>query len=163
VGLALTLAAAGCGSGATVDASRVSDAMTQAIADQRGVEIPVRCPEDVEAEQGTRFSCRAILDVGTYEIAATVRDDDGNVDFASEQPLTLLDVGAVERAIRRSVRRQRDQEADVACPRRVLQRERLTFTCRATVTRPGGTVAPGTYGFRVTIVDDAGRVTYRGI
>jgi hypothetical protein len=165
--LSTAILVAGCNSSdsddPTIDNAKVADAIAKSIIDQRGVKAPVRCPDGVARTKGETFTCTAAFDVGRYEIPVAVTDAEGNVDWKADEPLTLLNISSVETSIRRSVRDQRDVNALVKCPERVLQRKGLTFTCKATVKESTKAFEAGTYGFKVTIRNDTGRVTYAGI
>ena len=163
--LALAALGAGCGGSSkkTLDPKTVGKAISDSIVAQHGVRTPVNCPQDVEDKKGTTFHCAAKLDVGSYDIPATVSDDKGHVTWKSTKPFTLLDIASVESAIRHSIRDQRDVHASVVCPKHVLQQKGLTFTCKATLAKSGKGIKAGTYGFKVTETDDAGHVTYVGV
>ncbi len=71
----------------------------------------------------------------------------------SAAPPTILNTEKVESAIERSALEQRQTVARVSCPSGVHQQKGKGFTCTAAV-------ANGSARFRVTQLDDAGRVRY---
>jgi hypothetical protein len=146
----------GCGgSTPTVNGPAVARAIAQSILTERHVYTTVSCPPDVPQEAGRTFTCTANLDVGTYPVPVTVVDGNGHVRWASQAPLVVLKIAGVERAIKRSIRSQRNLDATVQCPRQVLQRAGLVFKCTATVNGRS-------YPFTVTEVDGRGNVRFVG-
>jgi hypothetical protein len=147
----------GCGSSSqrTVDSAALERAVAATILGERHVQAAVQCPSNVPMRAGLAFTCTARLDVGTYPIAVTEKDDQGHVRYGNQAPLVVLDVTKVERAIAQSILAQRKLTATVSCPQTVLQKAGLRFTCTATV---GGRAYP----FEVTQVNDSGQVSYVG-
>jgi hypothetical protein len=131
----------------------VERAVAQSILKQRHIYATVDCPPNVPQQAGRVFTCTAHLDVGTYPVAVTEVDGKGNVRWATSSPLVILDIHRVETAIARSVRHQRHLTARVTCPRQVIQRAGVVFTCTATI---NGREA----SFTVTEVDGNGHVRY---
>ena len=115
----------------------------------------MQCPTNVTRKAGQAFTCFATLDVGSYPVAVTEKDDAGHVRYGSAAPLVVLDVAQVERSIADSILAQRHLTSRVRCPAAVLQRTGLRFTCAATV-------AGRSYPFEVTEIDNAGHVRYVG-
>ena len=132
-------------------------AITRSVLQQHDQNVKVECPETVPNEKGSSFTCNVKLQVGTYPVKVTFADDKGNVKYGNTEPLTLLDIKKVERAIGLEIRHQRHLGSDVTCPEQVLQKQGLTFFCDADV--EGGTQTK----FRVEQTDDAGNVTFVGL
>jgi hypothetical protein len=146
----------GCGSGpAELGTPGIARSIAQSILVQRHLYAQVRCPQHVRHQRGRTFTCAARLDVGVYPIRVSVVDDKGDVRWASTAPLVALKVGAVESAIERSVRRQRGLRATVTCPKEVLQKAGVNFSCTAKV---NGRASK----FDVTQTDDKGHVRFVG-
>ncbi len=68
-------------------------------------------------------------------------------------PTVQLDTTKVAKAIKASIKEQRDIRAKVTCPDTVLQAKGRNFVCTATT-------KDGTTNFAVTQTDDSGNVTY---
>jgi hypothetical protein len=87
--LALGAAAvvAACGT-AKLDTDRVESAIRDGIKRQTGVKIDsVRCPGEVEAEQGGTFRCEAVASNGQRaRVEVTQRDDEGNISWRLAKP-----------------------------------------------------------------------------
>lgn len=88
---------------------------------------------------------------------AACGDDDGDgsaqTPAATSTPTTQLDTKKVAKAIRASIRDQRDIRAKVTCPEAVVQAKDRNFVCLAKT-------KDGTTRFAVVQTDDAGNVTY---
>ena len=136
----------------------VERAIAKSILRQHGVYATVACPSHVPQKTGHVFACDARLDVGTYPVAVTEIDGSGKVRYQDEQPLVVLNIAKVQRAIEASVLSQRHLHATVSCPADVLQRAGLAFRCTATI--DGGARR---YPFMVSEVDNAGHVRYVGV
>lgn len=146
----------GCGSSSsTFSTAHVERAIARSILVQRNVHATVHCPPRAPRKAGASFTCIAYLDVGSYPIAATVTNSKGQVRYASSAPLVVLDIRKVRAAIASSILSQRHLRAAVRCPKEVLQRAGITFTCTATVNGKS-------YPFEVTETDDKGHVRYLG-
>ena len=154
--LALSGMLAACGSSdQKLNTEQVQRAIAASILTQHGVRTTVQCPANVTRKAGQAFTCFATLDVGSYPVAVTEKDDAGHVRYGSAAPLVVLDVAKVERSIADSILAQRHLTSVVRCPQSVLQRTGLRFTCTATV-------AGRSYPFEVTETDAAGHVHYVG-
>ncbi|HXR29319.1 MAG TPA: DUF4333 domain-containing protein [Solirubrobacteraceae bacterium] len=146
----------GCGSSTpTLDSAAVERAVAASILTERHVQATVLCPSNLARKAGLTFTCTAKLDAGTYPVAVIEKDAAGNVRYASQAPLVVLDVTRVQRAITASILAQRRLRATVSCPVTVLQQAGVRFTCTATV---GGR----RYPFEVTEVNANGQVRYLG-
>jgi hypothetical protein len=156
VSAALSGMLAACGSSdEKLDTQQVQRAIAASILAQHAVRANVQCPANVARKAGQAFTCFATLDVGSYPVAVTEKDDAGHVRYGSAAPLVPLDVAKVESSIADSILAQRHLTSRVRCPATVLQRTGLRFICTATV-------AGRSYPFEVTETDAAGHVRYVG-
>ena len=134
----------------------VERAIAQSILTQRHLYATVACPSGVSRKAGRDFTCSARLDVGTYPVRVHQTDDKGHVRWSSAAPLVALNISAVKAGIRHSIWTQRHLAATkIVCPREVLQKAGIAFTCTATVNGKD-------YRFTVTETDGRGHVTYVG-
>ncbi len=123
ISLAALLALVGCTK--TLDLESAEESFATRIEDETGVSLAsVTCPEDVVAEQGSTFECRATADDGT-EIDLTVRQTDGEGNVSFDEP--LLHTPEAER----SLAGQLGPGAAVDCPDLVLVRQGHVVTCQA--------------------------------
>jgi hypothetical protein len=76
-----------CGQ-AQLDTDEAESAIKAGITSRTGVKIDsVRCPGDVEAEQGDTFRCVAVASNGQRaQVEVTQRDDEGNVSWRLTRP-----------------------------------------------------------------------------
>jgi predicted secreted protein len=75
---AILVAAGGCGLKKQIDTDRAEAEIKRDLAQQTGAPIrTVRCPDEVKASKGAKFSCRAIADDGS-RIPIRVTQTDGN-------------------------------------------------------------------------------------
>ena len=156
------MAVAACGSSSPtkkLDNITIERSIARSILSEHHLSTLVSCPANVAEQQGSKFNCYARLGVGRYRVPVTQVNNRGNVKWHTTQPITLLNIVRVERAIASSIKKQRKVRATVRCPKQVLQAASLKFTCIAT-TRGGRKVHAGRYPFRVTETDSTGHVTY---
>jgi Fe-S oxidoreductase len=156
------VAVAACGSSTPtkkLNNATIASSIARSILVEHHLGTKVTCPANVAEQQGTNFNCYAKLDVGRYRVPVTQVNSRGDVKWHTTQPITVLNIVRVERAIASSIKKQRKVRAKVRCPKQVLQAAGLKFTCIAT-TRGGKKVHAGRYPFRVTETDSAGHVTY---
>ena len=79
--VALAAAVAGCAE-KQVDTSRAESEIRRSLSDQTGATVKsVQCPDDVKAEKGDRFTCRALVadDDSRIRIRVTQVDGDGGL------------------------------------------------------------------------------------
>jgi hypothetical protein len=146
----------GCGSsGPTLHTAAVERVIAESILTEHNLHTTVVCPSNVPQRAGIAFTCRAALQVGSYPVAVTETNGSGRVRYQNEQPLAILNIAAVERGIAQSILSQRHLHATVTCPREVLQRAGIFFTCTATINGQG-------HPFGVTELDNNGHVRYVG-
>jgi len=81
---ALVLGIAACGN---VDTDKIEDEITKQVEEQAQGQVKVKsvkCPDDVKAEKGSRFTCTITAASGATTKAQVVQqDDDGNVRFTA--------------------------------------------------------------------------------
>lgn len=155
------LAVAACGSSAPKKINRIAleRSIARSILVQHHLSTKVSCPANVSELSGGHFSCYALLQVGRYRVPVTQVNGRGDVSWHARQPIVLLNIVRVKKAIETSIVKQRKVRAKVTCPAQVLQAAGLRFTCLAT-THGGRKVRAGSYPFRVTETDGAGHVAY---
>lgn len=82
--VALLIGVAACGK-STIDQSSEVDLVNKQLASQKLKAKSVDCPSDVEAKEGTTFSCDVVLtngNTGTYDIKVTsVNGDHANLQI----------------------------------------------------------------------------------
>ncbi|MDO9354368.1 MAG: DUF4333 domain-containing protein [Solirubrobacteraceae bacterium] len=98
------------------------------------------------------LTAAALIGAATFAGCGDDEDTPGATTGGST-PTTQLDTTKVERAIKDSIKEQRDIRARVTCPESVLQAKGRDFVCVAK-TKDGET------NFAVQQTDDNGNVTY---
>jgi hypothetical protein len=148
-------AAAGCGgSNPSLRTGSIQRAAARSILLQHGLHAKVNCPTSVPRRTGYVFRCVAALEVGTYPLLVTETSDNGHVRYENSSPLVTLKIADVERAITGLLARDAPGTAIAAtCPREVIQRAGIRFTCTAS---SGSQLRR----FRVTEVNGSGRVRF---
>jgi hypothetical protein len=77
-----TVAAIGCGSSGTVDATRIEKAIEVSVAQQRHVLSIAVCPTGVARQAGKQFTCTVTMANGQQSrFIVTEKDDKGNVHY----------------------------------------------------------------------------------
>jgi hypothetical protein len=161
-GAVVCVAIAACGSSAPtkkIDTAALERSIAKSILVEHHLSTKVSCPAKVSEQKGANFNCYALLQVGRYRVPVTQVNGHGGVSWHARQPIVLLNIGRVKQAIEASIVKQRKVRAKVRCPGRVLQARGIRFTCVAT-THGGTKVHAGSYPFRVTETNGAGRVAY---
>lgn len=153
----VALPACGSSSSTSLDTGRIEHAVASSILAQRRLHTTVSCPANIPVKLGHTFTCTAKLDVGSYPVTVIETSSKGRVRYENKRPLMALNIEKVQRAIAASVLHQRALQATVSCPKQVLQRAGISFTCTAVV---AGNAKR--YPFVVTQVNDNGRVRYEG-
>ena len=148
--------AAGCGS-ATIDAGELEDRMRSQLEERSGAEVgSVDCPDGREVEAGDTFDCEATVGGQPVRLKVTQRDDEGSVDFATDQ--AILSPARVAEEIGAQLSAQTGVDLHVDCGGgEVLVRDvGATFECVAqgpdeTAARVVGTVldTAGQFSFEV--------------
>lgn len=157
IAVMLSAFVSGCGSSTPkLNMAAVNRAIAGSILTQHHLHTTVSCPPNTPRKTGLTFTCTASLDVGTYPIRVTETNASGHVRYENQVPLVALNIARVERAIRHSIRSQRQLDSTVTCPAEVIQQQGITFRCSATVTGQN-------YPFAVTEVDGHGHVQYVGL
>ena len=78
------LALAGCGG---LDTDKAESEIESGIREQTGVkDVQVDCPEDVDAEKGGTFRCRATAEGERAPVSVTQQDDEGRIRWRFERP-----------------------------------------------------------------------------
>lgn len=151
-----TVVICACGSSARIlDSAKVERAIATSILKEHSLYTTVACPAKVPQQSGHVFVCTAHLEVGAYPVTVIETNGSGQVRYANQQPLVVLNIAKVQRAIEAAIFSQRHLRAAASCPAEVLQRAGIVFSCTARIN--GGA---GSYPFRVSEVDSAGHVRY---
>lgn len=83
--LLIVALAAGCSfsvGGSSLDIGELEDNIAAGIKDARGFDAVVECPNDVDAEEGDEFTCKATAPDGTTAtVLVTQTNDDGDVTW----------------------------------------------------------------------------------
>ena len=117
----------GCGT-TTIDVAKSERFIRGVVANQIGARVAsVSCPDEVEAKEGTSFTCRV---TGTDRSRGTVtvhqRDDDVQV------VAPFLHVREAEAAMTAGIEKQIDaDDVRVACPEIIVVRAGSLFSCTA--------------------------------
>ena len=83
VGLLVT-ACGSSGTSATLNTGRIERAIAQSSFAQRGLRADVRCPSSVRVENGSVFSCTAVVGDTTTRFAVTQIDGAGHVKYEGQ-------------------------------------------------------------------------------
>lgn len=155
--LAAALSSAACGHSETktIESAQVEHELQRGILRHSGIPTTVKCPVGIKREVGFAFICMAQLEAGAYPLTVTVTGNNGNVRYVNHEPFLALNTTKVEGAIVASIAKQRGLASKVHCPRYVLQRKGVTFSCTATVNGQS-------YPFTVTQTNASGHVVYEG-
>ncbi len=136
VGVAAALATGvlvGCGQAAVLDVDRAEARIAASLGDTFDVDVgAVDCPDEVEVEQGARFSCTAEVGEATLVVEVVQTDDDGALRVEPTQ--AVLVTSRVEADIAEVLADRFDRaDVEVTCPGgpQRLAPPDATFTCTA--------------------------------
>ena len=152
-GLALLAAVAlsACGE-TTIDAAEQEEFVRDVVARDSGARVAsVRCPENVERQEGDTFRCTVTgADDSTGDVIVT-QQEDSKVQVVAP----FLHVTEAETVIANGIDDQIEaDDVDVQCPEIVVVREGRLLRCTARATGTSRTVS-------VRLTDDRGRFRYR--
>jgi hypothetical protein len=165
ISVAAGLLASGCGgsshpgaSGATIDSSRVANAIAASVRHERHVDASVTCPSGLPVRRRATFYCVGQVGSRVTPFHVTETGGHGQVRWVGVSPdrTRLLGTAAVARAIVASIKSSRGVTAVVRCPADIPMQRGLPFACTAT-TKSGDT------HFEVRQTDDHGHVTYHAL
>lgn len=128
----LALAAA-CGRPAVLDVDRAEARIQTSLTETFDVEVAsVRCPDEVEVEEGASFSCDARLSDATLEVTVRQTDDEGALSVEPTRAVLVTERVEADIAEVLDDRFSRD-DVDVSCPGgpQRLEEPEATFTCTA--------------------------------
>jgi hypothetical protein len=132
VGLALALAAVGCGSD-TIDAGEVESGIEQSLSSATASVSGVSCPNDVEKEEGTTFTCDAKLEGGgKAKVKVTQTSKGGDFTYAFKPGTVVLTDNTVEPALEKDLAASGLPETKIDCPDTIKVKEGEQVTCTAT-------------------------------
>jgi hypothetical protein len=132
VGLALALAAVGCGSD-TIDAAEVEADIEQSLSTATASVSSVSCPNDVEKEEGASFTCDAKLEGGgKAKVKVTQTSKGGDFTYAFKPGTVVLTDNAVEPALEKDLAASGLPDTTVDCPDTIKVKEGEKVTCTAT-------------------------------
>jgi major membrane immunogen (membrane-anchored lipoprotein) len=80
----LVTACGSSGSPATLNSGRIERAIAQSSLTQRGLRAEVTCPGEVRVENGSVFSCTAVVGHTTTRFAVTQIDGAGHVKYEGQ-------------------------------------------------------------------------------
>jgi hypothetical protein len=145
VGLALALAAVGCGSD-TIDAGEVESGIEQSLSSATASVSGVSCPNDVEKEEGATFTCDAKLEGGgKAKVKVTQTSKGGDFTYAFKPGTVVLTDNTVEPALEKDLAASGLPETKIDCPDTIKVKEGEQVTCTATC--PGGRQSELTFTF----------------
>ena len=154
IGAIIALAATACSAevSKTLNTADVEAQVSASILEEREVEVEVACPDDVEAEEGGRFTCTATDAEGTsLDVDVIQVDSSGDVDWT----LAMLDLATIETQIAPLVSDSVGVPITVECDRVLVKAEPgSSVDCRATDESGGSGV------LRITATDDEGNVDW---
>jgi len=122
-----------CGQPAVLDGPRSEDRIGERLAEAYGVAVEaVRCPDEVEVEEGATFACTARVGEGSVEVDVRQTDGEGTLEVEARQ--AILSTSRVEEDIATTLadRFARD-DVEVTCagPAVRIEEPDATFTCEA--------------------------------
>jgi hypothetical protein len=132
IGLALALAAVGCGND-TIDAAEVEAGIEQSLSSVTASVSSVSCPNDVKKEEDTTFTCDAKLKGGgKAKVKVTQGSKGGDFTYAFKPGTVVLTDNAVEPALEKDLAASGLPDTTVDCPDTIKVKEGETVTCTAT-------------------------------
>lgn len=131
--VALVAVGAACSGDSRLDDVRTETAVRDRLSEAFDAEVTeVRCPSDIDVEEGLITLCEADLEAGTMTVQVVQTDDDGTVAVTPNQALIVTERIEADAAAELSVRYRRD-DVTVTCPgpaEQLLEPD-ATFTCEA--------------------------------
>jgi hypothetical protein len=132
VGLALALAAVGCGDD-TIDANEVEAGIEQSLSTATASVSSVSCPNDVEKEEGATFTCDAKLEGGgKAKVKVTQTSKGGDFTYSFKPGTVVLTDDTVEPALEKDLAASGLPDTTVDCPDTINVKEGEKVTCTAT-------------------------------
>jgi len=126
--LAVALAAAGCGSGKTVDSSQVEKGIKSDLSTSADV-TSAKCPDDVKSENGATFKCDVEFSTGAAGKVGVTQSGKKTFTYELENGSVRVPGSTVEGQIKKSLAAQGAPNAAVNCPDNVVVKVDTTVTC----------------------------------
>src|SRR5215208_17509 len=116
IGIAVALAAVGCGSD-SIDADEVEAGIEQTLSSATASVSSVSCPNDVEKEEGATFICDAKLEGGgKAKVKVTQTSKGGDFTYTLEPGTVVLTDDALEPALVEELAASGVPDTTVDCP-----------------------------------------------
>jgi len=132
IGIAVALAAVGCGSD-SIDADEVEAGIEQTLSDATASVSSVSCPNDIEKEEGATFTCDAKLEGGgKAKVKVTQTSKGGDFTYTFKPGTVVLTDDAVEPALKEELTASGVPDTTVDCPDTIKVKEGEQVTCTAT-------------------------------
>jgi hypothetical protein len=128
------LAAAGCGSDDTVDASKAEQGIESSSLSTSTTQITsASCPDDVKKEKGGTFTCDVKLSGGgTGKVTVTQQSNHNTFSYAFKSGSVELPGSTVDKAVEQDLANAGIKGATVKCPATVPVKPNTTVTCPVT-------------------------------
>lgn len=147
----LLLGGIGCSSG--VDVSGAESTIKDGIINQTGTKVSeVTCPDDIELQEGGKFTCLAHAEDGSSApIQAVQTDDDGNIHYS----INLISQVKAQKKLEAVIGTQVEQGISIHCPMLMAAVKGQKYRCQASL--DSGTRAV----IELTATDNKGAFTYQ--
>ncbi len=123
----------GCSQPARLDGNGIEATIRSRLADDLDIPVSsVSCPDDIEAEAGDHFTCRATTPGGEVDVTVNQADGEGTLAVEPTEAVLVTDRVVDDIVATLADRFDRDDVA-VTCPGPAVRIEEVdaTFTCRA--------------------------------
>jgi len=131
VAFSLGALVAACGSD-TIDSGKVETEIEQSLSSTTAKIVSVACPDDVQREEGKKFTCDAKLEGGgKAQVVVTQTDDRGNGTYAFKPGTVQVSDDTVEPVIEESLTAKGASGVRVDCPDLITVADGASVTCDA--------------------------------
>jgi hypothetical protein len=145
VTLAVGVGTVGCGTD-TVDSGKVEAGIEDSLSTATAQVSSVSCPDDVEKEEGAKFTCDAKLEGGgKAKVTVTQTDNVSDFTYSFKPGTVVLTDDAIEPVLKANLAASGLSGTSVDCPKTVAVKEGEMVTC--TATGPGGRQSQLTFTF----------------
>lgn len=139
------LAAAGCGSGKTVDSSQVEKGIKDDLSSSAQV-TSAKCPDDVKSETGASFTCDVEFDTGATGKVEVNQTGKTTFTYQLKEGSVQVPGSVAEKQLKQSLAREGAPNASVNCPDNIIVKLNTTVTCDVTGAK-GAATGKVTYAF----------------
>lgn len=150
--LVVAACTASVGTDKTVDTTSIEARIATDVKASRGVEVKVRCPGEVKAEKGGKFTCQATDGEGnSLPVLATQNNDSGDISWE----LQAFNIPKVEQELTESISQELGTTVEVDCPAALVDSHRGEQIECAVTDQEGGAAT-----VVATAVDDEGNISW---